>query len=67
MNMLINSVPDRLNIVGTEYKINTDFRTWLEFEMLLSENAEKAENTLADIKKLVFAKINLRHLLMKRL
>lgn len=56
MNMLINSVPDRLNIVGTEYKINTDFRTWLEFEMLLSENAEKAENTLADIKKLVFAK-----------
>jgi hypothetical protein len=56
MNMLINSVPDRLNIVGTEYKINTDFRTWLEFEMLLSENAEKAENTLADIKKLVFCK-----------
>ncbi len=56
MNMLINSVPDRLNIAGTEYKINTDFRTWLEFEMLLSENAEKAENTLADIKKLVFCK-----------
>lgn len=67
MNMLINSVPDRLNIAGTEYKINTDFRTWLEFEMLLSENAEKAENTLADIKKLVFAKINLRYLPMKRL
>lgn len=56
MNMLINSVPDRLNIAGTEYKINTDFRTWLEFEMLLSENAEKAENTLADIKNLVFCK-----------
>lgn len=54
MNMLLDSVPDSLHIAGAEYKIKTDFRTWLKFEMLLSEDKENSENTLADIKKLVF-------------
>nr|DAZ25470.1 MAG TPA: hypothetical protein [Caudoviricetes sp.] len=57
MNMLLDSVPDSLHIAGMEYKIKTDFRTWLRFEKLLSECEDDAENTLADIKKLIFGEI----------
>lgn len=51
MNMLCNKVPESLNISGTEYEINTDFRVWIIFERLLSDNAGI---TMSDIKKLVF-------------
>lgn len=51
MNMFCNKVPESLNISGTEYEINTDFRVWIKFEMLLSDNAE---TTISDIKKLIF-------------
>lgn len=54
MNMLINSVPESLTIAGTEYEINTDFRIWLKFEMLLSDEVEDSKATLLDIKKLIF-------------
>lgn len=54
MNMLINSVPESLTIAGTEYEINTDFRVWLKFEMLLSDEIEDSNATLLDIKKLIF-------------
>lgn len=54
MNMLINSVPDRLNIAGTEYKIHTDFSVWIEFEKLLSDESENAHKTISDIKNLIF-------------
>lgn len=54
MNMLINSVPTSLSVDGTDYEINTDFRVWLKFEMLLSDEVEDCEATLFDIKKLIF-------------
>ena len=54
MNMLINTVPESLTIAGTEYEINTDFRVWLKFEMLLSDEVEDSNATLFDIKKLIF-------------
>lgn len=54
MNMLIDSVPESLCIDGTEYKINTDFRVWLKFEMLLSDEVQNSKTTLIDIKKLIF-------------
>lgn len=54
MNMLINSVPTSLSIAGADYGINTDFRVWLKFEMLLSNEDEDCSTTLDDIKKLVF-------------
>lgn len=54
MNMLINTVPESLTIAGTKYEINTDFRVWLKFEMLLSDEVEGSKATLLDIKKLIF-------------
>lgn len=54
MNMLVNSVPDTFYIAGTEYKIHTDFRVWIEFEKLLSDESENANKTIADIKNLIF-------------
>lgn len=54
MNMLTDSVPESLIISGTEYEINTDFRVWLKFEMLLSDEVEDSKTTLLDIKKLIF-------------
>lgn len=54
MNMLTDSVPESLTIAGTEYEINTDFRVWLKFEMLLSDEVEDSKATLLDIKKLIF-------------
>lgn len=54
MNMLLNSVPESLTIFGTEYKINTDFRIWIKFELLLSDNSDDATDVLLKIKKLIF-------------
>lgn len=54
MNMLVDSVPDSLKINGTEYKINTDFRVWIKFEMLLSDDSDEADRVLYDIKKMIF-------------
>ena len=54
MNMLTDSVPESLTIAGTDYDINTDFRMWLKFEMLLSDEVEDSKATLLDIKKLIF-------------
>ncbi len=54
MNMLTDSVPASLNISGTEYEINTDYRVWIKFEMILSDEAEKSKSALHEIKKLIF-------------
>ena len=54
MSMLINSVPESLTIAGTEYEIKTDFRVWLKFEMMLTDEVSDSATTLADIKKLIF-------------
>ncbi|MGN1203156.1 MAG: bacteriophage Gp15 family protein [Eubacterium sp.] len=52
--MLTDSVPESLTIAGTEYRINTDFRVWLKFEILLSDEVEDSNVTLLGIKKLIF-------------
>lgn len=52
--MLTDSVPESLTVAGTEYEINTDYRVWLKFEMLLSDEVEDSKATLLDIKKLIF-------------
>lgn len=54
MNMLLDSVPESLTISGAEYKINTDFRVWIKFEMLLSDDSADANKTLFEVKKLIF-------------
>lgn len=38
MNILIDPVPSKLNIGGTDYALNTDFRIWIMFEQLLTDS-----------------------------
>ena len=54
MNMLTDSVPESLTIAGTEYEINTDYRVWLKFETLLSDDVNDCKITFDKIKKLIF-------------
>ena len=35
MNMFLDSVPTSLWIAGTEYKIHTDYRVWIKYQLLL--------------------------------
>lgn len=50
MNMLVDILPENVEIDGKEYKINTDFRISILFEMLIQDNSisdeEKGENAL---------------------
>lgn len=54
MNLLLNKLPDCLLIDGQEYSINTNFREWIRFEMIMldqnSSNEDKA-TVLATILK----------------
>lgn len=54
MNMICNPVPTTLNIVGTEYKINTDFRIWVEFERILTSEIDDYDKALSDILQKIF-------------
>ncbi|HBH3067225.1 TPA: bacteriophage Gp15 family protein [Clostridioides difficile] len=50
MNMLVDILPENVEIDGKEYKINTDFRISILFEMLIQDNSisdeEKGKNAL---------------------
>ncbi|HBF2883460.1 protein gp15 [Clostridioides difficile] len=50
MNMLVDILPESVEIDGKEYKINTDFRISILFEMLIQDNSisdeKKGENAL---------------------
>ncbi|MDW0092794.1 bacteriophage Gp15 family protein [Clostridioides difficile] len=50
MNMLVDILPESVEIDGKEYKINTDFRISILFEILIQDNSisdeEKGENAL---------------------
>ena len=35
MNLFLDSVPTSLWIAGTEYKIHTDYRVWIKYQLLL--------------------------------
>ena len=49
MNILIAEVPEYVEIDGIEYKINTDFRIGIMFELLIQDN------TLTDMEKVEIA------------
>ena len=49
MNILIDEVPEYVEIDGVEYKINTDFRIGIMFELLIQDN------TFADMEKVEIA------------
>ena len=49
MNILIDVLPEYVEIDGIEYKINTDFRIGIMFELLIQDN------TLTDMEKVEIA------------
>lgn len=56
MNLLCDKAPDAITVSGVEYKINTDFRVWIKFELILTvqvDNTISAE-ILAEIQQLIF-------------
>ena len=56
MNLLCDKAPDTITASGVEYKINTDFRVWIKFELILTvqvDNTISAE-ILAEIQQLIF-------------
>lgn len=42
INLLVDRLPDSLNVNGVEYPINTDFRAGIHYELLMQEEDEKA-------------------------
>lgn len=56
MNLLCDKTPDTITVSGVEYKINTDFRVWIKFELILTEQIDDtiSAEVLAEIQKLVF-------------
>ena len=55
MNMLTNALPDTLTISGRAYPINTDFRVWIQYELLLTSDSELNDDEIfEEILHLVF-------------
>ena len=54
MNMFLDSVPSSLLIGGAEYKINTDYRVWIKYQLLLFDFEGEAEELFNKILNLVF-------------
>lgn len=49
MNLLLNKLPDCLEIDGQEYPIKTNFREWIKFEMVMMNQESSNEDRLAVI------------------
>ena len=55
MNMLTDSLPDTLTISGRAYPIDTDFRVWIQYELLLTSGSELNDDEIfEEILHLVF-------------
>ena len=54
MSMLIDRLPKSLIISGIRYPINTSFRTWIEYEKLLTESDNVSVD---DVFNLIFSSI----------
>lgn len=52
--MLIDRVPDSLEILGTRFPIKTDFRIWIQFEKLVASGEKDNTKLLDQICNLVF-------------
>lgn len=46
LNLLIDGLPDTVNIRGTEYPINTDFRASILFELMVQDRSVKARDRI---------------------
>lgn len=54
MNILLDRLPDYVEADGRQYKIRTDFRVWIRFDLLISQG-ELTPETLLEILKLCYA------------
>ena len=49
MNILTDGLPDFLLIEGKKYKIRTDFRVWIKFGEIMSENIKGTDKLVKTI------------------
>ena len=54
MNILIDAIPDTVDILGKSYKINTDFRNSILFEQLIQDRDIKGKMKMANAINLYF-------------
>ena len=55
MNMLTDSLPRSLTVAGSAYPIDTDYRAWIRYELLLTSDTGKTdEEIFREILRLVF-------------
>lgn len=54
MNMLLDRVPDSLEISGTRYPIKKNFRIWIKFEKLIASGEKDSTDLIKQIYNLVF-------------
>lgn len=54
MNILIDLLPEAVNIDGKDYKINSDFRTSILFELLMQDNSIGKENKIYMVLELYY-------------
>ena len=56
MNLLCDKTPDTITVSGVEYKINSDFRVWIKFELILTNQIDDtlSAEVLAEIQRLIF-------------
>lgn len=57
MNILIDLLPIDLEINGVRYKINTDFRYWINYTLLLEDNSFTEEEKILTVLQLIFVDI----------
>ena len=55
MNLLCDKTPDTITVSGVEYKINSDFRVWIKFELILTNQIDDtlSAEVLAEIQRLI--------------
>lgn len=54
MNILIDLLPTTVNIEGEDYKINSDFRTSILFELLMQDNSISEEDKIIQALELYY-------------
>lgn len=54
MNILIDLLPKEVNIEGEDYKINSDFRTSILFELLMQDNSINEEDKIIQALELYY-------------
>ncbi len=55
MNILIDLLPKEVNIEGEDYKINSDFRTSILFELLMQDNSISEEDKIIQALELYYS------------